>query len=209
MNFSKIKNGDNMKKIFVIALMSFLVSCSSWQTQVVDSSEKCRDTGKIKTEEDELHLGKGVYLVEITKKPVFECKMIATYKNIRVSNITQKELACRSHPKCYERWSEEEGSRDILGEGSSVRFLTSENPDIKVDVDSIWFYREGRLAATAKVSLNRMNIKRSTLKSSLNSIKCVDPDGSTAVYSNDIDLCLTREINEPDSRHEVKVKMVE
>lgn len=203
-----------MNKLLCLILLSFLfISCSTWQKEFVSSTYRCTPTGEIENNQQKYPLGRDVNIIENELKEVLWCSEIATYQNVRVSKMTGKKLRCKkSNPKCGELieetvagWS----NKLTYGRIEKKRILQSDNPDIVVENDSIFFYTDGRLAAIASYDIEYDVLNNVNLNKILKSIRCVDPDGSTAVRSNDIDLCLSREVESVDSRHDVKIHIVQ
>lgn len=202
-----------MNKLLCLILLSFLfISCSTWQKEFVSSTYRCTPTGEIEKNQHKFPLGRDVNIIENELKEVLWCSEIATYRNVRVSKITGKKLRCKkSNPKCREQIEETVAWSNKLTYGriEKIRILQSDNPDIVVENDSIFFYTDGRLAAIASYDIEYDVLNNVNLNKILKSIRCVDPDGSTAVRSNDIELCLSREVESVDSRHDVKIHIVQ
>ena len=203
-----------MNKFLCLILLSFLfISCSTWQKEFVSSTYRCTPTGEIENNQHKYPLGRDVNIIENELKEVLWCGEIATYRNVRVSKITGKKLRCKkNNHKCKELieetvagWS----NKLTYGRIEKIRILQSDNPDIVVENDSIFFYTDGRLAATASYDIQRDVLNNVNLNKILKSIRCVDPDGVIAVRSNDVDFCLSRDVGTVDSRHDVKIHIVQ
>jgi hypothetical protein len=201
-----------MNKLLGLILSFLITSCTTWQKEVVSSTYRCNPTGEIEKNYRKYPLGRDVNIVEIELKEVLRCDEIATYQNVRISKITGKKRRCNENkPKCRERTEEVVVGSTKLSYGriEKARVLQSDNPDIVVENGSISFYTDSRLAAIANYNIDYVDPNRVNLNKILKSIRCVDPDGTTAVRSNDIDLCLTREVESVDSHHDVKVHIVQ
>lgn len=189
------------------------ISCSTWQKEFVSSTYRCTPTGEIEKNQHKFPLGRDVNIIENELKEVLWCSEIATYRNVRVSKITGKKLRCKkNNRKCKELieetvagWS----NKLTYGRIEKIRILQSDNPDIVVENDSIFFYTDGRLAAIASYNIEYDELNNVNLNKILKSIRCVDPDGVIAVRSNDVDFCLSRDVKTVDSRHDVKIHIVQ
>lgn len=202
-----------MNKLLCLILLSFLfISCSTWQKEFVSSTYRCTPTGEIEKNQHKFPLGRDVNIIENELKEVLWCGEIATYKNVRVSKITGKKLRCKkNNRKCAELIEESVAGSNKLTYGriEKIRILQSDNPDIVVENDSIFFYTDGRLAAIASYNIEYDELNNVNLNKILKSIRCVDPDGVIAVRSNDVEFCLSRDVETVDSRHDVKIHIVQ
>ena len=204
-----------MKKLlnFILCpiLILFCTSCSTWQKDFVSTTYRCTPTGEIENNYRKYHLDRNVNVVENEQKEVLWCGEITIYQNNVVNRITGKKRRCKkSNPKCGELIEEAvDGSAKLsYGHIEKTYILQSDNPDIVVENDSIFFYTDGRLAGIANYNIDYVEPNNTNLNKILKSIRCVEPDGIIAVRSNDIDFCLTREVKPVDSRHDMKIHIV-
>lgn len=198
--------------LYMILLSFLFISCSTWQKEFVSSTYRCTPTGEIENNKHKYPLGRDVNIIENELKEVLWCGEIATYQNVRVSTITGEKLRCKKrNPKCNELIEEPVAGSNKLSYGliEKIRILQSDNPDIVVENDSIFFYTDGRLAAIASYDIEYDELNNVNLNKILKSIRCVDPDGVIAVRSNDVEFCLSRDVETVDSRHDVKIHIVQ